>query len=67
MCATVLQQAHLCPLPLEAQAVYWQYDAALHLYPLPDALILADSAPMASHSFASCQCMNPVCPAHPLT
>lgn len=23
-CATVLQQSHLCPLPLESQPVFWQ-------------------------------------------
>ncbi|KAK9812075.1 hypothetical protein WJX73_003331 [Symbiochloris irregularis] len=59
VCATIMQQSHLCPLPLEAQPVYWQYDSALHLYPLPDALILADSAPMASHTNHGCACLNP--------
>ena len=62
VCATVLQQSHLCPLPLEGQPVYWQHDAALQLYPVPDALIIADSAPMAAHTFAACACMNPVSP-----
>lgn len=60
VCATVLQQSHLCPLPLDAQPVFWQHDAGLHLYPVPDALVIADSAPMMSHTFAACACMNPV-------
>ncbi|EIE23695.1 DNA polymerase epsilon, subunit B [Coccomyxa subellipsoidea C-169] len=68
LCATLLQQSHLCPVPLEAQPVYWSYDHALSLYPLPDALILADPAPCASFAFpplppdqrgAACVCLNP--------
>jgi hypothetical protein len=34
--ATICEQAHLCPLPLTVQPVYWDYDHALRLYPLPD-------------------------------
>ena len=33
---SMLEQAHLCPLPLSVQPVYWDYDYALRLYPLPD-------------------------------
>tara|TARA_B110001452_G_scaffold13274_1_gene10962 strand:+ start:210 stop:1865 length:1656 start_codon:yes stop_codon:yes gene_type:complete len=39
---SVLDQAHLCPLPPTELAVYWQYDHALWLHPSPDVLILAD-------------------------
>lgn len=39
---TLLSQAHLCPLPLRVQPVYWAHDCALRLFPLPDLLILAD-------------------------
>ncbi|BDA47706.1 DNA polymerase epsilon subunit 2 [Coccomyxa sp. Obi] len=68
LCATLLQQSHLCPVPLEAQPVYWSYDYALALYPLPDTLVLADPAPCASFAFpplppdqagAACVCLNP--------
>lgn len=41
---TLLQQSHLCPLPLAAQPVHWAFDQALQLYPLPHALVLADGA-----------------------
>lgn len=69
LCATLLQQSHLCPVPLEAQPVFWQLDHALHLYPLPDALVLADAAPVSSFAFPplpkeergnACVCLNPV-------
>ena len=33
------------PLSLGARPVVWGYDHALRLYPAPDALVLADSAP----------------------
>ncbi|KAL4448856.1 hypothetical protein ABPG77_007573 [Micractinium sp. CCAP 211/92] len=59
VCATVLQQSHLCPVPLEYQPIYWEYDHALYAYPLPDALVLADDAPAASFEFDSCSCINP--------
>ena len=69
LCATLLQQSHLCPVPLEAQPVFWNFDHALHLYPIPDVLVLADRAPCASFAFPpmpadqldqSCICLNPV-------
>ncbi|CAK0783094.1 hypothetical protein CVIRNUC_006289 [Coccomyxa viridis] len=68
LCATLLQQSHLCPVPLEAQPVFWNFDHALHLYPIPDVLVLADRAPCASFAFPpmpadqldqSCVCLNP--------
>ena len=39
---TILSQAHLCPLPLHVRPVYWRYDHALWLYPLPDLVVLGD-------------------------
>ena len=57
---TLLQQSHLCPVPLDSQAVYWQYDHALALYPLPNLLVLADSVPPNQTCFQDCQCLNPV-------
>lgn len=57
---TVLQQSHLCPVPLENQSVYWQYDHALHLYPAPDLVVLADSAAPAQFTFKDTACVNPV-------
>ena len=54
---------------MEAQPVFWGYDHALWLYPMPDALVLADPAPAAAVAFpplpheqrpAACACLNPV-------
>ena len=59
LCATLLQQSHVCPLPLEAQAVVWAHDGGLRLYPLPDALVLADPAPSTHCAFEGTVCLNP--------
>ncbi|CAH0394578.1 unnamed protein product [Bemisia tabaci] len=40
---TILSQAHLSPVPLYNSPIYWDWDAALRIYPLPDVLVLADS------------------------
>uniref|UniRef100_A0AAR2IUB4 DNA polymerase epsilon subunit n=1 Tax=Pygocentrus nattereri TaxID=42514 RepID=A0AAR2IUB4_PYGNA len=39
---TILSQGHLTPLPLYVSPVYWAYDYALRVYPVPDAIIFAD-------------------------
>lgn len=61
---TVLQQSTLCPLPQAVQPVHWAHEQALHVYPLPHAVVLADaSAPQSSSSFIheGCRVMNPGC------
>ena len=40
---TILDQGHLCPVPLRTSPIYWQYDHAMRLYPTPDILILSES------------------------
>jgi len=40
---TVLDQAHLVPLPHICQPVYWDFDHALRLYPPPTCVIMGDS------------------------
>ena len=56
-CKTLLDQGHLCPWP---QAIYWQFDHALRLYPLPDALICADGmVPEFYENYAECDIVNP--------
>lgn len=58
---TLLQQGHLAPLPLLAQPVFWQHDGALGLYPLPDAVLLADaSAAQGEFMHEGCRVINPV-------
>ncbi|KAJ1953450.1 DNA-directed DNA polymerase epsilon, subunit B, partial [Linderina pennispora] len=39
---TVVDQGHLCPLPQRIRPVYWAYDHAMRVYPIPDVLVLAD-------------------------
>ncbi|KAF9969124.1 DNA-directed DNA polymerase epsilon, subunit B [Actinomortierella ambigua] len=56
---TVIDGAHLCPLPLSVRPVYWAYDHALRLYPAPDALILADKFDAYNTNYEGCHCMNP--------
>ncbi|GLI68639.1 hypothetical protein VaNZ11_013000, partial [Volvox africanus] len=59
---TLLQQGHLAPLPLLGQPVYWQYDSAMSLYPLPDAVILADAtAGQEDFVHDGCHVINPGC------
>jgi len=40
--STLVQQAHLCPLPITQAPIYWQYDHALWLYPAPTCIFLGD-------------------------
>ena len=49
------------------QAVYWQFDHSLRIYPLPHALVLADAAPAADcvESKSGCVCINPVSSPYP--
>ena len=42
LAATLVQQAHLTPLPIQQTPVYWDYDHALRLYPAPHCVILGD-------------------------
>ncbi|XP_032795121.1 LOW QUALITY PROTEIN: DNA polymerase epsilon subunit 2 [Daphnia magna] len=39
---SLTSQGHLCPLPSEICPIYWPYDHALYLYPLPDAVVIGD-------------------------
>jgi DNA polymerase epsilon subunit 2 len=66
---TVLSQAHLLPLPLDARPIYWDMDHALRLTPLPHLLVLADHVDQYQYSFKGddenntesegCQALNP--------
>jgi DNA polymerase epsilon subunit 2 len=57
---TLLQQSHLCPLPLVAQPVHWRHDRALSLYPLPHAVVLGDgTAPQAAFRHEGCTVLCP--------
>eukprot|EP00742_Colponemidia_sp_Colp-10_P009321 GILJ01010153.1.p1 GENE.GILJ01010153.1~~GILJ01010153.1.p1 ORF type:complete len:545 (+),score=81.60 GILJ01010153.1:34-1635(+) len=57
---TLLDQSHLCPLPATVRPIYWEYDHAMRLYPLPDAVIIADSCDQFEWEFdKTCRCFNP--------
>ena len=57
--ATLLQQGHLAPLPLDAVPVHWAGDGGLALYPLPHALVVAGGAIPAATSFEGVECVDP--------
>jgi DNA polymerase epsilon subunit 2 len=55
---TILDQGHL--VPVQGVPVYWNYDHALSLYPLPDALVLAGDASSAYHEvYGGCDVIHP--------
>ncbi|KAI8355910.1 epsilon DNA polymerase [Mortierella sp. GBAus27b] len=56
---TIIDGAHLCPLPLTTRQVSWSHDHALRIYPIPDALILADKFEAYNVKYYGCHCMNP--------
>ncbi|KAL8794706.1 MAG: hypothetical protein Q9195_002781 [Heterodermia aff. obscurata] len=57
---TLLDQGYLSPFPLSLRPVHWDFAGALHLYPLPDALVLLDpeTRPFAI-TYEGCHVMNP--------
>ncbi|KAJ5291144.1 hypothetical protein N7478_000395 [Penicillium angulare] len=57
---TILDQGTLSPFPLPLRPVLWDHASAVQLYPLPTALILADSeaAPFCM-TYEGCHVMNP--------
>ncbi|KAJ0409321.1 hypothetical protein ATCC90586_000558 [Pythium insidiosum] len=56
---TLIDQAHLCPLPLLAAPVHWAFDSALQLFPLPDVLILGDSTEQYQLGYSSVAVFHP--------
>jgi DNA polymerase epsilon subunit 2 len=55
---TLLDQGHLCPYP--RQPIYWQFDHALRLYPLPDAVLCGDATVSQFYeNYAECDIVNP--------
>ncbi|OAX80805.1 hypothetical protein ACJ72_04859 [Emergomyces africanus] len=57
---TILDQSHLSPFPQHIRPVLWDYAPVLHLYPLPTAMIMADSgAEPFAVTYEGCHVMNP--------
>eukprot|EP00798_Chlamydomonas_sp_ICE-L_P003761 gene3761-13821_t len=55
----LLQQSHLCPLPLLLQPIFWEADHALHLYPVPHAVMIADTSAQSEFTHEGCKVFNP--------
>jgi len=57
---TILSQSYLSPLPLHLNPVWWQHSQALHIYPMPDLVVLCDqSAPAYKSKHVDTTCINP--------
>ncbi|KAF2711297.1 hypothetical protein K504DRAFT_427550 [Pleomassaria siparia CBS 279.74] len=57
---TLLSQSYLSPFPLSVRPLHWDYAHTLNLYPLPTAVVLADSeAPPFVVKYHGCTVMNP--------
>ncbi|CAL1265682.1 unnamed protein product [Larinioides sclopetarius] len=56
---TAIANAHLLPLPLNVAPVYWEYDHALSLYPLPDVVVCADKHDPYTVTSSDCIFFNP--------
>ncbi|KAL0088647.1 DNA polymerase alpha/epsilon subunit B-domain-containing protein [Phycomyces blakesleeanus] len=56
---TIIDQGHLSPLAMSARPIYWAYDHALRLYPLPQTLILADQCANYGATYGGTHCINP--------
>jgi DNA polymerase epsilon subunit 2 len=55
---TILDQGHL--VPVQGVPVYWNYDHALSLYPLPDALVMSGDASAPYHEvYGGCDVIHP--------
>ncbi|KIM29152.1 hypothetical protein M408DRAFT_328860 [Serendipita vermifera MAFF 305830] len=56
---TVIDQAHLSPVSLTVQATLWEFDHSLRLYPMPTAVVLADSYEPYELTYEGCHVFNP--------
>lgn len=56
---TIIEQAHLCPLPMQVKPIIWDLDHALRLSPLPHLLVLADHAEQYCYTSQGCIAVNP--------
>uniref|UniRef100_K3WKM4 DNA polymerase II subunit 2 n=1 Tax=Globisporangium ultimum (strain ATCC 200006 / CBS 805.95 / DAOM BR144) TaxID=431595 RepID=K3WKM4_GLOUD len=56
---TIIDQAHLCPLPLMACPINWAFDSSLQLFPLPDVLILGDATEQFQLGYSSVAVFHP--------
>lgn len=57
---TILDQGYLSPFGMAIRPVLWDYASSLQVYPLPTAMVLADTeAPAFCITYEGCHVMNP--------
>lgn len=56
---TLIANSHLMPLPLNVAPIYWEYEHAFWLYPLPDVVVCADKYDPYTISSTDCIFFNP--------
>jgi len=56
---TLCNSSHLCPLPQTSKPIFWNYDHALYLYPLPDIAFIADRYKQYNIEYEGCKFVNP--------
>ncbi|OAL70835.1 hypothetical protein A7D00_5165 [Trichophyton violaceum] len=57
---SILDQGYLSPFPPAVRPILWDYASALHLYPLPTSLVIADpEADPFAVTYEGCHAMNP--------
>ncbi|QQP57581.1 Uncharacterized protein FKW44_002618 [Caligus rogercresseyi] len=56
---TIISQSHLAPLALHICPVYWEHDASMSLYPIPDLIVIGDKFDPFTASQLDTQIANP--------
>ncbi|KAF0695024.1 Aste57867_14124 [Aphanomyces stellatus] len=56
---TIIDQGHLSPLPLSARPIHWAFDSSLQIFPLPNALIMADKCEQYQVTYADVSVFHP--------
>ncbi|GAB0091912.1 DNA polymerase epsilon subunit [Sergentomyia squamirostris] len=55
---TLISQGTLAPMHMNVMPIFWDYDAALSLYPLPDLVVLGDSTKTFTTDLQGCTILN---------
>jgi len=56
---TLVDQAHLSPVPITVTPIYWAQDHALRLFPLPDLVVTCDASESWETEYMECPFLNP--------
>jgi DNA polymerase epsilon subunit 2 len=59
MVKSIVDQAHLCPLPLVSRPLLWAHDHAMWLFPSPHLVVIADKVEGYTFSYGSTTGLNP--------